>query len=182
LRFVKESIRVAGGSPVDIPVTNELLISTRCAYSRYKAHLDEVKRTEEEKKKQKEKVAATKRQLEESNKVKEKQQKEKRANLAKLEAKLSKINIEEGEKRGCQKTAQLLLKEAEEKLAIGIKKRDMDQISVAHAMLESGGQRLAVANSDIDELNKRKQEIEQTKRKLESKTNEDNSSIKPRVK
>jgi len=124
LRFVKESIRVAGGSPVDIPVTNELLISTRCAYSRYKAHLDEVKRTEEEKKKQKEKVAATKRQLEESNKVKEKQQKEKRANLAKLEAKLSKINIEEGEKRGCQKTAQLLLKEAEEKLATGIKKNE----------------------------------------------------------
>jgi len=33
LRFVKESIRVAGGSPVDIPLTNELLISTRCALS-----------------------------------------------------------------------------------------------------------------------------------------------------
>jgi len=41
----------------------------------------------------------------------------------------------------------LLIKEAEEKLSAGIKHQDMDQISVAHAMLKSGGQGLAVGIS-----------------------------------
>ena len=58
------------------------------------------------------------------------------------------------------------MKKPEEKLSAGIQNQDMDQISVAHAMLKSGGHRLAVSNSGINELDERKGEIERKKRKL----------------
>ena len=73
LRFVKKSKILAGGSALDIHLTNDLLISARFAYSRYKAHLEDVKRTEEEKTKHKEKAATKKRELEESSKLKKQQ-------------------------------------------------------------------------------------------------------------
>lgn len=159
-----------------MPVTNELLISTRSAYSRYKAYLEKVKQEEEEQRKKREKADTAKCEQVKRDKLEAKLQKEKKTNLAKVDGELAKINTKEAEKHGFQKTAQLLLKEAEEKLSAGIKNRDMDQISVAHAMLETAGQRLAVANSDIDDLKKQKQELERKKRKLDSKVDKDSTS------
>ena len=111
------------------------------------------------------------RQLAEEQKKKEEEKKKelKRLETEKLHEQEGEITVAETEQRKALSASGVLLQEAEGKLSDAIKAGNMDQISVAHAMIEIARKRMNEATNELSTLaNKRKRCVDKKKRHLDS--------------
>lgn len=92
--------------------------------------------------------------------------------MQKLDACESEINSEQEKMHAVLKTSALLLKEAEAKLSAAIAVKDIDQISVAQAMLQAANQKMSSANSSIQDTHAKRKDLIARKRKLQKSINE----------
>ena len=161
VRLVKDTMRCHGGLATKMSVTPALVKRAQDAYRRYKEHLEEEQRNEEMRKKQL--LERKQQQLAEEQKKKEE---EKKKELRKLETEQlqkqeGEITVAEMEQRKALSASGVLLQEAEQKLSDAIKAGNMDQISVAHAMIEIARKRMSAATDELSTLaNKRKRCVE----------------------
>ena len=170
VRMVKDGIKQLGGSG-NVTIHSDLLQLTRSSYAQYKKHLDDVKKAEEIDKHQK-LLSARKKKEEEIAKKKEAAATAKRLKMQKLDACESEINSEQEKMHAVLKTSALLLKEAEAKLSAAIAVKDIDQISVAQAMLQAANQKMSSANSSIQDTHAKRKDLIARKRKLQKSINE----------
>lgn len=168
VRLVKDAIRChADGCAVNVVITASMLNSARSAHTKYKQHLEEKKRLEESHR-QKQRESKLRMEAEEQKKREHEQLMEtQRKELDHLHKQHSEISSSEKEQRNLLHGAGALLKEAEEKLSDAIKAGNMDQISVAHGLLEVARKRMDSATDELSKLAaKRKTCNDKQKRQL----------------
>jgi len=169
VRLLKDAMRCHGGLSTMMSVTPALVRRVQGAHSRYKEHLEEEQRNKEMMKKQL--LEHKQRQLAEEQKKKEEEKKKelRRLETENLQKKEREITVAEMEQRKTLSASGVLLQEAEGKLSDAIKAGDMDQISVAHAMIEIARKRMNTATNELSTLaNKRKVCVDKKKRHLDS--------------
>lgn len=169
VRLLKDSMRCHEGLSTTMPVTPALVRSVKGAYSRYKEHLEEERKNKEMKKKQL--LERKQQQLAEEQKKKEEEKKKelRRQETEKLHKQEGEITVAESEQRKALSASGVLLQEAEGKLSDAIKAGNMDQISVAHAMIEIARKRMNEATTELAALaNKRKRCTDKKKRHFDS--------------
>ena len=140
VRLLKDAMRCHGGLSSTMSVTPALVRRVQGAYSRYKEHLEEEQRNKEMMKKQllerKQRQLAEEQKKKRRRKEEEKKNELKRLETEKLHKQEGEITVAETEQRKALSASGVLLQEAEGKLSDAIKAGNMDQISVAHAMIE----------------------------------------------
>jgi hypothetical protein len=153
IRLVKDSMRChASGKAANVIITPALLRSARASYVLYKKQLEEDRKNEEVMKREKLAVKQRK-ELEEAQKREvEKVKEAKRKTLEMLTKQESDINVAEKEQRNILRGSGKLLEEAEGKLKDAIKAGNIDQISVAHGLLEVARKRMDLATGELSTL------------------------------
>lgn len=125
---IKSALRAYGGKAELVPITRELITEANFAYSKYKSHLEEEKRTAEK-------------EIEK----KEIEQEKKRNQLLKeqLDKSQKDIKILEDEYKEAKKNeisqknvAEKMIEEASLRLKNAVKKKEFNEIQIAQAMLE----------------------------------------------
>ena len=89
-------------------------------------------------------------------KYKKKEKKKKKND--KLEPK-TKLHGEEEKLHGVLKTAEALVSEADDKLKKSVIQKDIEQVSVAQAMLEAARQKMTQANQSLSEVRRKRDSI-----------------------
>lgn len=150
LRMVKDAIRLFGeGHAFNIPVTDALRHSARAAHQKYKEA--------QEKKRQEELEMTRKKIIEQNQREQEVAEEKERARVQEAKAQAiqeireqeTKLLTIEKEQHNVLKSAQVLICDSESKLADAIKHGDMDQVSVAHGLLEIARKRTATATTEL---------------------------------
>lgn len=179
IRLVKDAIRChADGCAINVVVTPAMVNNARSAHAKYKQHLEEQKRLEEITRQIK--IADKLRIDAEEQKKKEHEQSKK--DLDELQKRQSVISSEEKEQRNLIHGAGVLLKEAEAKLSDAIKIGNMDQISVAHGLIEVARKRMDSATEELAKLAaKRKNCIDKQKRHLSFIEDRDDNEPKQKI-
>jgi len=135
-----------------VSITPAVVRRAQGAYSKYKEHLEEEQRNKEMRKKQL--LERKQRQLEEEKKKKEEEKKKELRHLEseQLQKQEHEISVAETKQRKALSASGVLLQEAEGKLSDTIKAGNMDQISVAHAMLEIARKWMSEATIELSAL------------------------------
>ena len=165
VRLVKDTMRCQGQLATNVSVPPALVRRAQGAYSKYREHLEEEQRNKEMRKTQL--LARKQRETEKKQKKKEeeKQKELRRLESEQLKKQESEITVAETEQRQALSASGVLLQEAEGKLSDAIKAGNMDQISVAHAMIEIARKRMSEATNKLSTLAaKRKRCVEKKKR------------------
>lgn len=165
VRLVKDYMRTqANCQAVNVAVTPALLCSARSAYSRYKEFLEEEKKKEEGKKERL--IHEQQLEAEEQKKRQEKRKKEmQRQETDKLTKEEGEITAAEKEQHNLLSGSGALLKEAETKLAEAIRAGNMDNISIAHGLLEVARCRMNAATKTLSKMAEKRQVCLQKKKR-----------------
>jgi hypothetical protein len=176
IRTIKDGIRSVGGT-ANVVVTADMLERTRSSYSLYMKHLKEQKSTEAVRKRQKEIDSAKAKDDAEQALKNEAMNKHMRIQKTKLNEEAEKIRVEEQKQQTALKTTELLVSEAEQKLGGAIVAKDMEQVTVAQAMLEVAHKRMQSANTALHEIGLKRDKINSQKRKLDTEEEVSRSKV-----
>ena len=141
IRMVKDGVKHFGGSNSVISINSDLLHLTRSAYAQYKKYLDDIKKVEEIARQEKVLKVKKLKEQEELKKKKEAAAKSEETKHAEIRIKRVWIKCEQEKMHAILKTSTLLLK-AKDKLTSAIAMKDMHQIAVAQAMLQTANQKI----------------------------------------
>lgn len=180
IRLVKDGIRQSGKSASDVQVTYDMINRTRSAHAKYKVFLDEQKKEQERKVQEKKVTEAKAAQREKEVKEKAEQEKEAKRNEDKLDVQDQQLKAEEENLHGVLKTAEVLLSEADDKLKKSIMQKDMEQMSVAQAMLETARQKITHANKSLSDVHSKRAVIAGKRKALTSPSKHSHDTLKKR--
>jgi len=153
VRLVKDAMRChADGSAVNVVVSPAMLNSAQSAFAKYKQHLEEKKRLEESQKQQQRQEKLRVEDEEQKKREHEQLMESKRKELDQLHKQQAEISLSEKKQHNLLHGAGVLLKEAEAKLSGAIKAGNMDNISVAHGLLEVARERMDTATDELSKL------------------------------
>jgi hypothetical protein len=154
-RIVKEAVRLFG-SVTNIPITKEMIASSRRAYAEYALQL--------------EKENNEKRLKDEEQRKQELISKERIIVSVKKEALCKLINEQEkreSEQKLEQETAKQLISEASTKLSVSLKNNDLSGAKVAQVMLSAGNLKLQETSKQLPSIREEKEKCQRKLTKLE---------------
>lgn len=154
-RVVKEAVRLFG-SVTNIPITKELIASSRRAYTEYALQMEKEKNE--------------KRVKEEEQRKQELISKEQKVVSAKKEALCKLINEQErkeSEQMLEQETAKQLISEASSKLSVSLKNNDLSGAKVAQVMLSAGDLKLQETSKQLLSIREEKEKCQKKLRIME---------------
>ncbi len=162
IRTVKDAVKFHGGVAL-VPISKELLDSTKFAHRTYSTKLV-AKKAEELKEKELEKQNAEKDSaILAKQQDKERIQKETQQSLI---AKEKSLYDKEKDAKQEFSASQDLIKEGTKKLQESVKSKDMKGVNVAQMMVTTGHKRSVIAQSKLDEIRQEQKIIETRKRKM----------------
>lgn len=171
VRLVKDGIRHNGGSACTVAVNKDMLQRVRASNAKYKDYLCAKKRVAEEAEKEKALKLAKNKQLENEKRQKEEHRKNLKRKQESIENNEIELHTTEQQQLSVLKTAETLLKEAEQKLAGALKDKNMDQVAVAQAMFEAASKKMKEANEKLNEISLKRQKFMSEKKTVNSELN-----------
>jgi hypothetical protein len=159
LRLTREAVAQYGGNVTAVPITKTMLKYVAESHKKYLKRLDAekqetdlLKKAQLEQKRQKEmEMNAIKKNEDRKRKISEKE-KEVKKNEADLQEDMHKANS--------------LFKEANDRLASAIKKKDFKEIDIAHALLDVARSKIEKATGALEACRSQRNDIECKKSKL----------------
>jgi pescadillo protein len=168
LRRTKDYVKCKGGRVDKLDITKQMHVSVQQASTHYHGRKREEEREKAESERLK-KVQAEERKWQKEEKA---QMLETKESLAKEEKKLQ---VQEQQCKETLKVAEKLMKEADERIAKAMAKKDFGELEIAQALLTGSRKKMETARSKSEECAKQRNKIEKKKRKLIDKLTEDDS-------
>jgi len=157
--ITKNALRKFNNQPHLVPITKELVVSVEGARAKYETYLDAEKKKKE--KEAKDKEDEERRKAEEEERQAELRRERKR--ISDEEEKLKEEKTKEAKQR---KTGQKLLEEGSERLKVAIDQNDLEEASVAQALIEAAKKVQSEAELKRKEVSSLQKTIDEKKSRL----------------